>query len=467
MLLKENLPLSPPILLRAIVLCIVFAIGLPAANAQDNDLIQLVIDLLNDNDRDVRALAFEQVRTEAKGEAATRKFAAQIPKLDPDGQVGLLRALAERRDRAARPEVLKVLDTTRDNRVRIAAIEALGPLGNSTDVRRLVAILEEGTEPQKKAAESSLIRIQGADAAKTIVGQMDNASPNVQARLLAVLTTRRATDTLPDIVAAASSNDATVRAAAMTSLAQLAGPDQMGGMVKGVLKAEPGKEREAAEKAVMVACKRLDDGPSRAKPLLAAMDQLDQKDRTILLSTLGRVGGTDAVNEIMAAVADKNIDVNRAGFKALCNWPDASVAPQLIDQAKNNKSAGRRTTALRALIRVAPLRDGRTDAEKLELLKQAMKMASRDEEKKLAIKRAAAIRTVDSLRFVLPYADQTALSEQACESVVELAHHRGLRDANKEEFHKALDKVIATSKDNVVVDRANRYKRGQTWVRPK
>jgi hypothetical protein len=54
----------------------------------------------------------------------------------------------------------------------------------------------------------------------------------------------------------------------------------------------------------------------------------------------------------------------------------------------------------------------------------------------------------------------------ACETIVELAHHREIRDPNKAEFDKALDKVIQVSKSPVVVDRANRYKRGETWARP-
>ncbi len=55
----------------------------------------------------------------------------------------------------------------------------------------------------------------------------------------------------------------------------------------------------------------------------------------------------------------------------------------------------------------------------------------------------------------------------ACETIVELAHHRELREPNKSEFDPALDKVIKLSNDPVVVDRANRYKRGETWARPK
>jgi hypothetical protein len=71
------------------------------------------------------------------------------------------------------------------------------------------------------------------------------------------------------------------------------------------------------------------------------------------------------------------------------------------------------------------------------------------------------------LRFVLPYVAQSEFAQLACETVVELAHHREIRDPNKAEFDKALDKVIEVSKDEVVVDRAGRYKRGETWERPK
>jgi hypothetical protein len=73
---------------------------------------------------------------------------------------------------------------------------------------------------------------------------------------------------------------------------------------------------------------------------------------------------------------------------------------------------------------------------------------------------------VDTLRFVLPYIDRPQFAQLACETTVELAHHRELRDPNKAEFDKALDKVIEVSKDPVVVDRAGRYKRGETWTRP-
>jgi hypothetical protein len=113
------------------------------------------------------------------------------------------------------------------------------------------------------------------------------------------------------------------------------------------------------------------------------------------------------------------------------------------------------------------LADGRSNHEKLALLQKAMGMSIRYVDRNYALQRASAIRIPETLRWVLPFVDDPHYSDQACKTIVELAHIRDLRDENKEEFHAALDKVMATSKDATVIDRARRYKKGQTWVRPK
>ena len=96
-----------------------------------------------------------------------------------------------------------------------------------------------------------------------------------------------------------------------------------------------------------------------------------------------------------------------------------------------------------------------------------MELCTRDEEHNLVFKRASAIRIPETLAFAVSYLDQPPYAQQACETVVELAHHRALREANKAAFDRALDQAMETSQDAVIVERAQRYKRGQTWVRPK
>lgn len=453
---------------RAIVsvaLIVAYAVAPVAAQDADEDLIQLVLNLLGEQDKDLRALGQQQVRAEAKGAAATRRFAALLPKLPPDAQAGLLRALTDRGDKAARPAVLDLLKTSRDESVRVAAIAALGGLGDATDLERLVDLLADDSKALHDAARASLVRMAGETTSGAIAAKMKQAASPIRVALIEVLTARRALDTIPALLSAALDADAKVRAASMIALGQIARPDDIPGMVQAILKTQPGAERDAAEKAVMLVCGRIADVQKRADPLLAAIQELSDTNRTALLPTLGRVGGGKALPVVEAAIAEPT--QHDVGLRALCNWPNASIARRLMELAEHDEHSEHRTLALVTLIRVAPLPDGRTDPEKLALVREVMPMCKTEAQRKLLLKRASAIRTVETLRFILPYLDQPAYAEQACESVVELAHHRGLREPNKAEFHGALDKVIATSKDAVVIDRANRYKKDQTWVRPK
>jgi len=437
-----------------------------AAEEPADELIQFVIDLLGDSDKQMRALGFEQVRSEAPGAEATKQFAAQLAKLSPDAQVGLLSALATRGDVEARSAVVATLASTKDANVRVAALAALGYLGSPDDCDRLIQSLGAGTKAEQAAAKGSLIRLQGDSVPESISKQMMIAKTSLRVALIEVLVSRRALDTIPSIMASTLDKDPQVRTAAMAAVGKVGGPEQIPGMVQGVLKAT-GSERAAAEKNVMFVCARNKDKAHRADPLIAAMKKLNRTDHNTMLSTLGRVGGPEALKIVQAAVVHRSNTIHQAGLRGLFNWPDASVAPQLIHRVKKDKHASHRLAALRALIRIAPLPDGRTNAEKLELLKQCMQMSTRDTERAMILKRAAAVRIPETLRYVLDYIDDPKFSEQVCLTIVELAHHRELRGNNKTEFHAALDLVIETSKDATTLDRANRYKRDETWVRPK
>lgn len=438
----------------------------PAQEETGDELVPLVIDLLGEKDKDMRALGLEQVRTEAKGQAATRQFAAQLPKVPPDVQAALLGALAARGDPAARPAVVDLLAASPNAAVRLAAIGALGLLGEPADARLLLRLLTGGSAAEQAAARTALTRLPGESVSTTVAAEMKQAGAATRGTLIGILATRRAFGTAADILPAAVDADSSVRSAAIAALAELAGPEHIPGMVHGILAAEMGREREAAEKAVMSVCSRISDARQQAAPLLAAMERLNEADRTAVLPALGRVGGPAALKIVKAAIADSDSSRHEAGLRALCNWPDASIATELIERVQTDDHPSDRTAALRALIRVAPLPDGRSDGEKLELLKKALALCTRDSERNLTLQRAAAIRIPETLRFLTPYLDQPAFAQQACHAVVELAHHRDLREPNKAEFGRALDKVIQTGKDATVVDRANRYKKGQTWARP-
>ncbi|HTU24181.1 MAG TPA: HEAT repeat domain-containing protein [Pirellulales bacterium] len=454
------------VVLACLVSVLPWAAKALAKDEAGDEVITLVIGLLGEKDKDLRSVGLDQIRTDAKGEAATRRFAAELPKLSPEAQAGLVSALADRGDAAARPAIVALLGTTSDETVKLATIAAVGSLGNVGDLPLLIDKAAKGSEAEQAVAVGAITRLRGEEVPRAIVATAKQATETpLRVTLIDILAERRALDTVSDLVSLARDPDAKVRAAAMGALAAMAGPGEIPGMIDGVLAAQKGAERTAAERAVAKVCSRIPDPAQQAAPVLAAIEGHPPADRAVLLVTLARVGGPAALEQVAAAIADPAR--HDAGVPALCAWPDASVAPRLLDLFEHDAHPQHRAQALAALIRVAPLDDGRSNDERLALLKKVIGLCTRSEDQNQAIERARAIYTVDSLRFVVPYLDQPEHVQSACDTVVELAHHRDIRDANKPEFMAALDRVLQLSKNDTTLERANLYKAGKTWNRPK
>jgi HEAT repeat protein len=437
-----------------------------AADEKPDELLPMIVRLLGNEDREFRAAGLDQVRTGAKGAAATKLFAAQLPKLDSSGQVALLSALADRGDAAARPAVLERVQSGSDEAVRAAAISALGRLGEPADLPLLIKSLSGKSDSERAAARSSLTRIPGKTIAAILAKEAGAAPPPVKVALIQVLATRRARDVLPAYLAATVDDNGQVRSTAMAALGQLGRTDQIAELLPGVLKAEKGGERDAAERNVALVCSRIENEESRGKAVIKALENVSTAQADQLLSLVGRVGGKTLIDFVAEIATGKDPARRKLGIDALSKWPDASVADKLQEITEKATDPAERSQAFAGYVKISAARDNRSDKQRLERMKQAMSVAKTPEEEALVINRCRTAYDVETLRFVLPYIDRPQFAQLACETTVELAHHRELRDPNKAEFDKALDKVIAVSKDPVVVDRAGRYKRGETWTRP-
>ncbi len=438
-----------------------------AARAADDELVERIVKLLANPDREFRAAALEQVRTSARGEAHTKTFAAQLPKLEPSAQAALVTALADRGDRAARPAIVELLSASQDEQVRSAALAALGEVGTTDDLPALVKALSASSSAERQAARTALVRMRGDAVVKTLAADTQSAAPATKTMLIEVLATRRATDAMPVFLAAGMDDEEQVRRAAMNALGQLAGADQIAAMVPAVLKAQKGFERDAAERNVAMVCGRIGSEDQRGDALIAALDKVDASKRDELLSLVGRVGGKRLIDFVGEIATGSDMGRRLLAIDALGKWPNASPAEKLLEIANKTTDSAEREQAFQGYVKLSAARDGRSDKERLDRMKQAMESARTPEEQSLVINRCRTAYSVESMRFVLPYLAKPEFAQIACETIVELAHHREVRDPNKKEFDKALDEVIKISSDPVVVDRAQRYKRGETWERPK
>ena len=458
------------ILLSFFVLAALTSLRTIPVHAADNppdDFVKMIVRLIGDSDREFRAAGLEQVRSAAKGPAATKIFADQLPKLDAGGQVALLHALADRGDVSARAHVLDLLNSSQNDAVRSAAFSALGTLGGPDELPLLIKTLSATSSNEQSAARKSLVQLGGDAISSSLAAESRNASPSVRTALFDVLATRRASQVSSIFIDASLDENAQVRAAAMAALGQIGQPDQIGAMLPGVLKAQKGGERDNAERQVVQVCSRIENEDQRGVRLIEALNKVPVTERDELLPLVGRVGGKKLIGFVADIATSTDASRRRIGIDALSKWPDASVADKLLEIVNKASDLAERHQAFQGFVKIASTRDNRSDKQRLERMKDAMKAAKTPEEQSFVINRTRTAYDVDALRFVLPYVDQPEFAQVACETIVEIAHHREVRDPNKTEFHKALDKVIETAKDPVVVDRAKRYQRGDTWERPK
>lgn len=456
--------------MKGLVVAILF-LGLTSlavgADQASDELVKMIVRLLGESDREFRAAGLDQVRNSAKGAAATKAFTGQLKSLKPDGQVALLAALGDRGDKTALPAVLELIESSKDEAVRAAGILAIGSLGSVDNVPFLVKQLSGSSSAEQAAAKRALVLVIGETVPKVLAAQAKTAAPAAKATLIDVLANRRASGESATFIAATTDDNAQVRGAAMSALGQLGQPDQIAAMLPGVLKAERGTERDNAERQVALVCSRIDNEKERGTKLIDALKTVPPAGRDELLSLVGRVGGPTLIDFVAAIATEDNPARRQLGIDALSKWPDATAADKLMEIMSKATDPAEKHQAFQGFVKICSTRDGRSDKQRLDRMKEAMKVAATPEEASFVINRTRTAYDVESLRFVLPYLEQPPYAQISCETIVEIAHHREVRDPNKVEFDKALDKVIEVAKDPVVVDRAQRYKRGETWERPK
>ena len=206
-----------------------------------DDLLPTVLDLIRSGDPDLLPIAMEEIRTGLPGVEVTRRLAQELlPDLGATLQIPLLAALADRGDPAALPGIAALVARSADPTVRAAAIRGLAAVGGPDEVPLLVGFLSDPMICD--AARDALVTIRSEGISSRLVAMLQDAAQPLDTRVavIEILTTRRDRAPLPALVAAVVDSAPEIRMAAMQSLGELGGGDEIPGMVRGVLAAASG-----------------------------------------------------------------------------------------------------------------------------------------------------------------------------------------------------------------------------------
>ena len=359
-------------------------------NASGDQVPAKILELLAGDDADARDVAAGHV-AQLSGDAV-KALAAGIGNLPPAGQALLLGALAARGDKAALPAALAAAKS-QDEAVKLAGLAALGSLGDASVVPVLVEAAFAGGSVGD-AARRGLIAVhgEGADAAILAAMQAEKDSRK-RGELIGIIEARGMAAAVPALLQEAVGDDPGVRARAVAALSRLAEPKDVPGMVKGLLKADKGRERDEAEKAIARVCQRVPEKEKQAEPVLDALAGAGDAEKAVVLPLLGRLGGPKAMEVVQAALKSANAETADAAARALCLWPDAAAADLLLDLFVTAKEKAQRVAALQALVRVTTPQD-RSKEPKLPVLAKALPVVRAALDDKDAALREAAVRAL-------------------------------------------------------------------------
>ena len=393
----------------------------------------LIMEALGSADATFRGLAASMIR-EMPGAEATKTFAAALGKLPEAGQVALLDALADRKDPAARPAVLKATES-KTAAVAAAGIRALGAVGGASDVA-LLAKTAVGTDETAKAATTSLARLRGEDVNKTIVEALGSADAKTKVVLVKALASRAAAECAPAVTKCAGDADADVSRAGIEALGALGDQKQIPDLIA-MLKA--GKDAGSVDRALTAICSRVKD--KATGDLVTGLKGANSDAQRVLLNALGRCGDAKALETVLAATKSAEEKVADAGIRVLCNWAGQAAIDPLLAIAASTKNDTHQVLAVRGVVRLARMRETPGNV-RWKALSEAMKHAKKTGEKKQVLGALRDVQTLDALKLVSKYVGEKALAEEAGAAAVRIANRVWNKD--KELARKTLLTVADT-----------------------
>jgi HEAT repeat protein len=427
----------------AVLLLCSCAVCLGATGQPQDEAVSIVLDILRSNDQEMQAAAIAMVK-EMPGTQVTEALAKELPNLSAKSQVQLLSALGDRGDVAARAAVVAAVKSE-DEWVRIAALRAIGQLGDDSSVELLAQSAAGAGGAEQKAARDSLYRLRGSNVDKVILAAIPKAEAKTKVELISSVGQRNITAGVVSLLETAKDSDRKVRIESLRTLKVVAGPENLPALVELLINAKSSTDRTEAVKTIAAVAHRIEDKNRQAASVLAALPSVKETvPRCSLLNVLGRIGDNSALPVLTASLKDENIDIQTAAIRALADWPTPEPVGEMLKVAENSGNKVHRILALRGFVRLLGLASERPADETIEMYKKAMNLAPDAGEKKKVLSGLANTKSLAALQMAAGYLDDEVLSVEAGAAVINIAG--GIYTDYPEQAKDMLNQIIKTTK---------------------
>jgi HEAT repeat protein len=399
-----------------------------------------ILSLLASKDEALIPVAIAGVRS-LPSKRASAIFALELPKLSAQHQVFLIQALAERGDAAARVAILGRLNAD-EPAVRLAAINAIGGLGDASSAAPLVKALAGAKDTdERQAVEAALVSLGGKAATdQALVAELKPAPAEAKAPLMLALAKRGVRTAVPALMQEAASSDPAVAKAAFRALGSLATGEELPALLRLLVNLQATDARQEAEDAAALLVAKVKDPARRADTVCDVLARTtDVEARGSLLRLLPACGGARALAVLNTALAGPEPRLREAAFRALTDWPDLTAWDTLAGAYRQPENEAHRMLALRALTRLAGEENAKPTPTLIEHYRQMLAGAKTDDDRKLILGALAGATDPEALNLALELHANQGVRAEAAQAVKKIAD--AIKDQHPQAAQAALEKI--------------------------
>lgn len=388
------------------------------SDIKKRESVPVLVSALQSTDAQYRAAALKLGQKYLMADGTTPWLNA-YKKATPAVQAEIITMLGRAESKDALPVVLKAL-ASKDSKVKTAAIWAAGKIGQESSVAKLIPVLKTANANEIAAVKSSLLTIKGA----SLVDQVATAIPTLpaasQSALIDVLAARGASSKLPVVSAQLKNTNTEVRKSAFSALKSLATGNDLPQLYTLLNTVSNADEIAATQSAVNAAIKESGDVNSQTDAVLKQLQAASTDKQGNYLAVLAGIGGKKALKSVVEAYGNGDAAKKKSAIAALSAWSDASAAGELLTIARNTSDSDDFNAALTGYV-AATTKSGKTAANKVIMLREALAIAKTDAQKEAIIKELGRNRTFNSLILAGKYLDNAGTQQAAAQAVMNIA----------------------------------------------
>lgn len=390
-------------------------------------------------DLQVEAIAILGSMSEpAAAEALTRLLDSP-----PNALELIIRALGSRGHTPALAPITRLLGHDQ-SRVRLAALEAVGSLGDTGIASTLAeaAATSEGHEQQ--IARISLQQLRGGqETDRLLAASLPDSEGSLQAEIIRALANRGAHEVVAPAIQFARADDESVRRESIRALGLLAGENQLPELIALAKAPEIESDQASIESAIGSVFARVPSPADRAAPVLAALPDSAPDGKAVLIRLMSKAATAETLRTARKALASPNETVRNAAVRTLADWPDPGPIADLRALAMTDSSKTRKVIALRGYIRLASATE---DPE--AMYRDAAAIAERPDEMKLILAGLGKSGSSRSLDLIDQSLENEALRNEAASAAAQIANRHGTDGNQTEALRSTLRTALAATTHN-------------------